>query len=109
MNPEKEYFFKNAVRAPAKKGDIIIFDANIWHAAGINKTQKPVEIITPLYTKPFIKQAMNYPRAFGLDFKHQGYQQSYSKRWAIMLLSQKLFKSFTNLKKVDSIKEIKKT
>jgi len=70
-NPDKEFFFKNAVRAIAKKGDVIIFDANIWHAAGINKTQKPVEIITPLYTKPFIKQAMNYPRAFGLDFKHQ--------------------------------------
>jgi len=70
MNPDKEYFFNNAVRATAKKGDVLIFDANIWHAAGINKTDKPVEIITPLYTKPFIKQALNYPRAFGLDFQY---------------------------------------
>ena len=70
INPDKEYFFNNAVRATAKKGDVLIFDANIWHAAGVNKTDKAVEIITPLFTRPFIKQALNYPRAFGLDFQH---------------------------------------
>jgi len=68
--PDEEYFYQNAVRAEGKKGDVLIFDANIWHAAGINKTESAVDIITPLYTKPFIKQALNYPRAFGLDFQH---------------------------------------
>lgn len=69
--PDKTFFYNNAVRACGKKGDVIIFDANIWHAAGINETDRPVEIITPLFTKPFIKQALNYPRAFGLDFQYQ--------------------------------------
>jgi len=69
-NPTSEYFYNNAVQVTAKKGDVLIFDANIWHAAGVNKTDKPVEIITPLYTKPFIKQSLNYPRAFGLDFQY---------------------------------------
>ncbi|MEA3352858.1 MAG: phytanoyl-CoA dioxygenase family protein [Campylobacterota bacterium] len=70
QNPSDEYFYKNAMQVTAKKGDVLIFDANIWHAAGVNKTDKPVEIITPLFTKPFIKQALNYPRAFGLDFQY---------------------------------------
>jgi ectoine hydroxylase-related dioxygenase (phytanoyl-CoA dioxygenase family) len=71
FNPDDDYFYKNAVRVTGKKGDVLIFDANIWHAAGINKTDKPVEIITPLYTRPYIKQALNYPRAFGLDFQYK--------------------------------------
>ncbi len=70
-NPSEDEFFKRAERVCANRGDIIIFDANIWHAAGLNKTDQSVDIITPLYTKPFIKQALNYPRAFGLDFAHQ--------------------------------------
>jgi len=69
-NPDKEYFFENSVRAPGNKGDVLLFDANIWHAAGVNKTDKPVDIITPLFTRPYIKQALNYPRAFGLDFQY---------------------------------------
>lgn len=66
--PDQEYFYKNAVRATGKKGDVLVFDGNIWHSAGINKTDKTRHIITPIYSRPYIKQQLDYPKAFGKDF-----------------------------------------
>ena len=68
--PEAEYFYAHAERVEAKKGDVLIFDGNIWHAAGTNNSTNVRRIITPIYTKPFCKQQLDYPRAFGYDFAH---------------------------------------
>lgn len=69
--PKKKHFYKNAVRALGKKGDVLVFDANLWHAAGVNNTDKPRTIITPLFTKPYLKQSLDYPKAFGVDFQYK--------------------------------------
>ncbi|MBX2833452.1 MAG: phytanoyl-CoA dioxygenase family protein [Micavibrio sp.] len=69
--PDNGYFFKNAIRATGKAGDVLVFDGNIWHAAGENKTDKPRRIITPFFSKPLMKQGLDYPRAFGYDFAHR--------------------------------------
>ena len=66
--PLESYFYKNAKRALGKKGDVILFDGNIWHSAGINTTSEIRHIITPIYSKPFIKQQLDYPYAFGKDY-----------------------------------------
>lgn len=66
--PNQKFFYDNAVRATGKKGDVLIFDGNIWHAAGSNETEQPRHIVTPIYCKPFIKQQLDYPRAFGAEF-----------------------------------------
>ncbi len=66
--PEEEYFYANAIRALGKAGDVLMFDGNIWHAAGVNTTKNPRRIITPFYSKPLMKQGLDYPRAFGYDF-----------------------------------------
>ena len=66
--PSDEDFYNNAIRIEGKKGDVIIFDGNIWHAAGANHTDQPRHIITPFYSKPFIKQQLDYPKALGADF-----------------------------------------
>ena len=66
--PDEEDFYKNSVRATGKKGDVLIFDGNIWHAAGKNRSKNVRRILTPIYTKPFMKQQLDYPRAFGYDF-----------------------------------------
>lgn len=68
QKPDESRFYENAVRANGKKGDVLLFDGNIWHAAGKNLTDKPRHIITPIYSRPFIKQQLDYPRAFGPDF-----------------------------------------
>lgn len=66
--PTEAYFYEHAVRALGEPGDLLLFDGNIWHAAGNNTTGQPRRIITPLYSKPFVKQSLDYPRAFGYDF-----------------------------------------
>lgn len=67
--PDEDYFFAHAERALGRKGDVLIFDANIWHSAGVNSTDRSRTIITPIYSRPFVKQALDYPRAFGMNFK----------------------------------------
>lgn len=66
--PEPRDFAERAVVAEGCKGDVLVFDGNIWHSAGRNRTDKPRHIITPIYSRPFIKQQLDYPRAFGPDF-----------------------------------------
>jgi ectoine hydroxylase-related dioxygenase (phytanoyl-CoA dioxygenase family) len=66
--PDEDEFYCNAIRAVGKKGDVLLFDGNMWHAAGRNLTDKARHIITPFFSKPYIKQQLDYPRALGIDF-----------------------------------------
>lgn len=68
--PDEAFFFKNAVRAFGKKGDVLLFDGNLWHCGGVNCSNEIRRIQTLLYTIPSIKQGLDYPRAFGYDFIH---------------------------------------
>lgn len=71
LKPEKptnEEFFAKAARAIGKAGSIILFNSNLWHAAGENRTQNLRRCITPTFTKPFMKQQCDYPRVLGYDY-----------------------------------------
>lgn len=57
-----------AIQATAPSGSIIMFNSNLWHAAGENKTDKPRRSITPIFSKPFIKQGFDYCRSVGEDY-----------------------------------------
>ncbi len=63
--PEENRFYENAERAIGKKGDVLLFDSNLWHAAGINKTDEERRAITITLTKPFMKQQLDYCRVIG--------------------------------------------
>lgn len=65
--PTVEDFYKNSDRAVGKKGDILFFNSNLWHAAGINTTDVERRAITITFTKPFMKQQLDYSRAIGYD------------------------------------------
>jgi hypothetical protein len=65
--PTDEEFYENAERAVGKRGDVLFFNSNLWHAAGINKTTEERRAITITFTKPFMKQQMDYPRAVGYE------------------------------------------
>jgi ectoine hydroxylase-related dioxygenase (phytanoyl-CoA dioxygenase family) len=65
--PSDEVFFKQAVRAVGPAGSIIVFDSNLWHAAGVNRSKGPRRALTINFTRPFIKQQLDYPRALGYD------------------------------------------
>jgi len=62
----KEFFFR-AVQATGKRGDILIFNANLWHASAPNHTQDHRRAIPITLSKSFMKQLLDYPRAIGYD------------------------------------------
>ncbi|MDR6942151.1 phytanoyl-CoA dioxygenase family protein [Mucilaginibacter pocheonensis] len=66
--PDDDYFYNNADRAVAKKGSIILFDSNLWHAAGKNNTNEKRRTLTMAFTRPFFKQQLDYPRFLGYAF-----------------------------------------
>lgn len=66
--PTDKEFFATAAQAVGKAGSILFFNSNLWHAAGFNKTDKPRRCLTPVYSKPFMKQLCDYPRLLGYDF-----------------------------------------
>ncbi|MNL21244.1 Phytanoyl-CoA dioxygenase (PhyH) [compost metagenome] len=66
--PDDEYFFKYADRAITKRGSIILFDSNLWHAAGKNYTDNPRRVITLSFTKPYFKPQFDFPRFLGYEF-----------------------------------------
>lgn len=65
--PTDEEFYEKSDRAAGKKGDILFFNSNLWHAAGGNTTKKVRRAITITFTKPFMKQQLDYSRAIGYD------------------------------------------
>ncbi len=65
--PSKEVFYEKSSRAIGKRGDVLFFDSNMWHAAGLNTTSKKRRAFTITFTKPFMKQQLDYSRAIGYD------------------------------------------
>lgn len=65
--PSDDRFFRDAVRATGASGSILVFDSNLWHAAGINTTPRPRRALTLAFTRPFVKQQLDYPRALGYE------------------------------------------
>lgn len=66
--PSDEEFYATSDRAVGKAGSILLFNSNLWHATGYNKTQKVRRCLTPTFTRPFIKQGCDYPRVLGYAY-----------------------------------------
>ena len=65
--PPEEEFFRHATRAVGQAGSIVVFNPNLWHAAGENRSMGPRRALTIAFTRPFIKQQLDYPRALGYE------------------------------------------
>jgi ectoine hydroxylase-related dioxygenase (phytanoyl-CoA dioxygenase family) len=66
--PTEDYFFSNAKRLIAKAGTVWFFNARIWHAGGINKTNKWRHALTINMGRSWMKQRIDIPRAMsGID------------------------------------------
>lgn len=68
--PTDDEFFNNAIQATGSRGDILIFNANVWHSSAPNKTQDGRRAIPFTISKSFMKQLLDYPRAIGYDKIH---------------------------------------
>jgi len=58
----EEYTKKNEVKIVAKKGDVLIIDSLLFHRAGENKSEQDRKLLVQVFTLPFIKQQLNYPK-----------------------------------------------
>jgi hypothetical protein len=67
QQPPDDDFFRDAMRAVAPAGSIVVFNSNLWHAAGTNRSRGPRRALTLNFTRPFMKQQMDYPRALGYE------------------------------------------
>jgi ectoine hydroxylase-related dioxygenase (phytanoyl-CoA dioxygenase family) len=63
--PADAEFFERAERAIGPAGRVVAFDSNLWHAAGANRSSTRRRGLTIAFTRPFIKQQLDYPRALG--------------------------------------------
>jgi ectoine hydroxylase-related dioxygenase (phytanoyl-CoA dioxygenase family) len=65
--PDINEFYEKSDRAIGKKGNILFFNSNLWHAAGINNSPNERRAITITFSKPFMKQQFDYCRAIGYE------------------------------------------
>jgi len=59
--PSEEFAEQNAVQIEAPAGSVILWDGLLLHKAGQNRTDRVRYGINHMYTRPFIKQQMDYP------------------------------------------------
>jgi len=60
--PSESYRVKNETQIEADVGDAFIFDSLLYHRAGANNTGKDRNLIVHMYTLPFVKQQVSFPR-----------------------------------------------
>lgn len=65
--PTDEAFFRDAVRVVGPAGMVVLFNSNLWHAAGENRTSEPRRALTLTLTPPYFKQQCDYPRMLGYN------------------------------------------
>ena len=65
--PSNIYFDNNAKSVLGKAGDIIVWNSNLYHSSGNNKTNKIRRALPITFSLPYYKQLLDYPRAIGYD------------------------------------------
>ncbi|WP_432467950.1 phytanoyl-CoA dioxygenase family protein [Agarivorans sp. Z349TD_8] len=60
--PDENTFYKNAKQVVCKKGDMIIFNARLVHAAGENITNQGRYALTINFCRSYMRQRFDFPR-----------------------------------------------
>lgn len=66
--PSESEFFSNAFRATCKAGDMIIFNARVWHSGGKNFTDSPRHSLTINVCRSYMRQRFDFPRMIDSHF-----------------------------------------
>jgi len=66
--PPDAIFWRHAERLVGPAGSIVLFDSNLWHAAGVNVGDRSRAGLTLRFSRPFHKQQLDYPRFLGADY-----------------------------------------
>ncbi len=60
--PDEDTFYRNAQRLTMKAGQGCFFNTRVWHAGGVNKTDKWRHALTINICRPWMKQYIDTPR-----------------------------------------------
>lgn len=71
--PSKDYQEKNEKKITANIGDAFIFNAMVYHRAGPNNTDKERKLLVQMFTLPFIKPQVSFPKM--LDGKYSNNEE----------------------------------
>ena len=63
--PTDFYFSSNSIQITGNKGDLLIFDSNLWHASAQNLSSLNRRAIPLTISRSFVKQLFDYPKALG--------------------------------------------
>lgn len=66
--PDDAELERRAIQVTGTAGDVLLFDSNLWHAAAPNRTDRSRRALTLTFTRPFMKQQLDYPRLLGEDY-----------------------------------------
>lgn len=61
--PDEKFFYANAQRVIAPAGSVWFFNARVWHAGGVNKSDRWRHALTINMARPWMKQRLDIPRA----------------------------------------------
>lgn len=61
--PIDELFKRDCIRAVGKKGDILLFNSNVWHCSAPNDTDQSRRAIPMTFSKSCIKQMFDYTKS----------------------------------------------
>jgi len=59
---KEEEFYSKAKRLVCKKGDMVVFNARVHHAAGVNSTDKVRHALTMNFCRSYMRQRFDFPR-----------------------------------------------
>jgi len=66
--PTDDFFINQCTRAIGKKGDILLFNSNIWHCSAPNTTNESRRAIPMTFSKSCIKQMFDYTKSRDNEF-----------------------------------------
>lgn len=69
--PTDDYFEKNHIIGIGQAGDILVWNSNLFHASGHNKTQNQRRALAITFSLPYYKQLLDYPKAIGENWHSQ--------------------------------------
>lgn len=63
--PSQHFIEANQIQITCPAGSIVFFDSMLWHRGGSNRSDHTRRAINQQYTRPFIKQQLDYPVMLG--------------------------------------------
>jgi ectoine hydroxylase-related dioxygenase (phytanoyl-CoA dioxygenase family) len=66
--PSDEEFYAHAVQVELEPGDVVFFNARVWHAAGVNRTSEARYGVGMNFIRSFMRQRFDFPRMSSPEF-----------------------------------------